>query len=183
MNDWTVLRDPWVGGGLALLALLTVGAGLLYHGAPQSFTEAHSQARVTVRPGAFEPRMARAEERRRAASAAVSSGDTVAALREYAAAGEQAWSARGLARDSSEAAAATELWAAIVLDRSALMLAAASSPWWRRDDDPALRDALAQVEGVLALPTSPDTRGRAEGLAAEIRNKLRPGPLEWLPLR
>jgi len=183
MNERAVLRDPWVGGGLALLALLTFGAAMLYRGAPQSFAEVRSDARVAVRPAAFEQRMARAEERKQAASDIASAGDTVEALRVYAAAGEEAWSARGLARDPAEAAAGTELWAEIVLDRSALMLAAASSPWWRRDDDPALRDALARVEDVLVHPTSPATRGRAETLAAEIRNKLRPGPLEWLPLR
>jgi hypothetical protein len=161
MRDAAV-RDPWVGGGLALLALLTVGMVLLYRGEPQTVAEARTGAMVAVRPSAFQPRIA---------------------VREYAAAAEQAWSARGFASDSAETTSATELWADAVLDRSALMLAAASSPWWRRDDDAALQDALAQVERVLAVPTSPAARQRAQALAEAIRAKLRPGPLEWLPRR
>jgi hypothetical protein len=183
MPDTAGVRDPWVGGGLALLALLTVATVLLYRGEPQSVAEARTGAMVAVRPSAFAPRIAAAGERVRAAEAASTSGDTVAALREYAAAAGQAWSARGFASDTAETMAATELWADAVLDRSALMLAAASSPWWRRDDDAALQDTLAQVERVLAVPTSPPTRQRAQTLADAVRAKLRPGPLEWLPRR
>lgn len=183
MPDAAAVRDPWVGGGLALLALLTAGTVLLYRGEPQTVAEARTGAMVAVRPSAFQPRIAVAGERVRAAEAASASGDTVGALREYAAAAEQAWSARGFASDSAETSTATELWADAVLDRSALMLAAASSPWWRRDDDAALQDALAQVDRVLAVPTSAAVRQRAQALAEAIRAKLRPGPLEWLPRR
>jgi len=183
MSDTAGVRDPWVGGGLALLALLTVATVLLYRGEPQSVAEARTGAMVAVRPSAFAPRIAAAEERARAAEAASVFGDTLAALREYAAAAGQAWSARGFAADTAETMAATELWADAVLDRSALMLAAASSPWWRRDDDAVLLDALAQVERVLAVPTSPPTQQRAQALADAVRAKLRPGPLEWLPRR
>jgi hypothetical protein len=183
MRDAAAVRDPWVGGGLALLALLTAGTVLLYRGEPQTVAEARTGAMVAVRPSAFAPRIAAAGERARAAQAASASGDTVAALREYAAAAEQAWSARGFASDPAETSAATEMWADAVLDRSALMLAAASSAWWRRDDDAALQDALAHVERVLAVPTSPAARQRAQALAEAIRAKLRPGPLEWLPRR
>lgn len=183
MPDAVAVRDPWVGGGLALLALLTAGTVLLYRGEPQTVAEARTGAMVAVRPSAFQPRIAAAGERVRAAESACVSGDTVGALREYAAAAEQAWSARGFASDPAETSAATEMWADAVLDRSALMLAAASSPWWRRDDDAALQDALAQVDRVLAVPTSPAARQRAQALAEAIRAKLRPGPLEWLPRR
>lgn len=183
MPSSTALRDPWVGGGLVLLALLTVGTILLYRGAPQTVSEARAGALVAVRPSAFSPRIARAEESVRAAEAATLTGDTVGAMREYAAAAEQAWAARGFASDTAEAAAATELWADAILDRAGLMLAAASAPWWRRDDDAALQDALARVEQVLSVPVSPPTRQRAASLAGTIRTKLRPGPLEWLPRR
>jgi hypothetical protein len=183
MRDSAVLRDPWVGGGLALLALLTVGALLLYRSAPQSVAEARTRTLVAVRPSAFQPRIARAEERERAAAAALASGDTAAAAREYTAAAEAAWSARELASDSAESGVATEVWARAILDRSALLLTAASSPWWRRDDDATLREALAAVERVLAVSTSPATRQRAEALASDLRTKLRPGPLEWIPRR
>lgn len=183
MRDTTALRDPWVAGGLALLFLLSVGTVAVYRTAPQSVAEARARSMVAVRPSAFAPRIARAEERARTAAAAAASGDSAAALEGYAAAAGEAWAARELAADSAESAAATELWAGAVLERAAMMLAAASSPWWRRDDDPALRDALAESERVLAVPTSGATRARAEALAAAIRTKLRPGPLEWLPRR
>jgi hypothetical protein len=183
MRESAAVRDPWVGGGLALLALLTVGTVLLYRGEPQSVAEARTGAMVAVRPSAFAPRIARAQELARAADAAALSGDTVGAMREYAAAAEQAWAARGFAEAPTETSAATEAWADAVLDRSALMLASASAPWWRRDDDAALQDALAQVERVVAVPTSPAARQRARALAEAIRAKLRPGPLEWLPRR
>ncbi|HEX2188938.1 MAG TPA: hypothetical protein VHG51_08585 [Longimicrobiaceae bacterium] len=183
MSNAAALRDPWVGGGLALLFLLTAGTVVLYRSAPQTVAEARTRSMVAVRPSAFTPRIARAEELARAAAAAAASGDSAAAMQGWAAAAGEAWSARELAADSSETAAATGLWAGAVLERSALMLAAASSPWWRRDDDAALRDALAETERVLAVPTSPATRARAGALAARIRDKLRPGPLEWLPRR
>ncbi|HEV2148299.1 MAG TPA: hypothetical protein VGR37_12920 [Longimicrobiaceae bacterium] len=183
MTNSPVLRDPWVGGGLALLALLTVGVLLLYRSAPQTVAEARTRTLVAVRPSAFEPRIARAEERERAAAAALASGDTASAAREYTAAAEAAWSARELASDSVEAGVATELWGRMVLDRSALLLAAASSPWWRRDDDATLREALAATERVVAAPVSPAIRQRAEALATDLRTKLRPGPLEWIPRR
>lgn len=183
MGEAAAVRDPWVGGGLALLALLTVGTVLLYRGEPQSVAEARTGAMVAVRPSAFTPRIARAQELARAADAASLSGDTVGAMREYAAAAEQAWAARGFAETPTDTSTATELWADAVLDRSALMLGSASAPWWRRDDDAALQDALAQVERVVAVPTSPAARQRAQALAEAIRAKLRPGPLEWLPRR
>lgn len=183
MRDSAAVRDPWVGGGLALLLLLTAGTVVVYRSAPQTVAEARARGMVAVRPNAFAPRIARAEERARAAAAAAAAGDSAGAMQGYASAAGEAWSARGLAADSAGAAAATELWAGAVLERAALMLAAASSPWWRRDDDAALRDALAETERVLTVPAAPATRARAEALAAEIRAKLRPGPLEWLPRR
>ncbi|HEX7239316.1 MAG TPA: hypothetical protein VF263_03540, partial [Longimicrobiaceae bacterium] len=168
-------RDPWVVGGLVLLALLTLGSVLLYRSAPQSVAEARSRSWVAVRPSAFAPRFARAGERARAAAAALASGDTAAAVREYAVAAVEAEQARALAGSDAERAAAAELWAAALLDRAGLMLGAAASPWWRRDDDPALREALASVERVRAAPVRPATRARADALAESLRRQLRPG--------
>jgi len=175
--------DPWVAGGLVLLAFLTFGTVFLYRSAPQSVAEARSRGWVAVRPSAFQPRIARADERSRAAVAAASNGDTVGAVREYAAAAEEAWTARGLASNDAERATATELWAGLTLDRAGLMLRTASAPWWRRDNDTMLREALASVQRVTTVPTTAATRQRASTLAAEIQRKLQPGPLEWIPRR
>lgn len=176
-----MLRDPWVAGGLALLALLSVGVLLLYRGAPQSVAEARSRTWVAVSPDAYTPRMSRAEERLGAAEAALAGGDTASALRAYAAAGEEALTAAEHAPGEAERGAAAELWARAVLGRAALMLEAAGAPWWRADDDEVLREALAAAERVAAAPVSPITRARAEELARALRRKLRPGPLEWFP--
>jgi hypothetical protein len=170
-------------GGLVLLAALTLGVLLLYRGAPQSLAEARSRSWVAVRPDAYGPRIARANERLRTASAALQAGDTATALQAYATAAGEAWTAREHTEKEEERRAAGDLWGRIVLDRAELMLRAADTPWWRRDDDGLLREALASVERVAAGPASPATRARAEGLAQALRRKLRPGPLEWLPQR
>jgi hypothetical protein len=175
--------DPWVAGGLILLSFLTVGTVLLYRSAPQSVAEARSRGWVAVRPSAFQPRIARAGERARAAVAAAAAGDTLGAVREYAAAAAEAWTARGLASAEAERATATELWAGLTLDRAGLMLRSASAPWWRGDNDPMLREALASAKRVTAVPTTAATRQRAATLAGEIQRKLQPGPLEWIPRR
>lgn len=181
MNAPEAGRDPWVVGGVVLLALLTLGAVLLYRSGPQSVSEARSRSWVAVRPDAFTPRVGRAEERLRAAAASLQAGDTAAAMTAYATAAEAAWTAHGHAETDAQRGEATELWARAVLDRAAVMLRAADTPWWRRDDDPLLREALTSVERVAATPTAPQTRARAGALAEALRRKLRPGPLEWLP--
>lgn len=183
MSRWPAPRDPWVAGGLGLLAVLTVAVVLLYRAAPQSVGEARSRSWVAVRPDAFGPRAARAEERLRAAQAAAEAGDTASALQAYATAADEARTAAEHASDDAERRIAAELWARAVLDRGALALRAADAPWWRRDDDALLHEALAQVRAVPGAPVSPDTRRRAEELALALERKLRPGPLEWLPPR
>jgi len=174
-------RDPWVAGGVVLLALLTLGAVLLYRSGPQSVAEARSRSWVAVRPDAFGPRVGRAEERLGAAASSLQAGDTAAAMSAYASAAEAATAARDHAETDAQRGAATELWARAVLDRAALMLRAADTPWWRRDNDPLLQEALTEVERVVATPTAPATRVRAGEMAEALRRKLRPGPLEWLP--
>ena len=174
-------RDPLVIGGLALLAALTVGALLLYRGAPQSAAEVRGAAWVAVAPDAFTPRITRARERTRAAQQARAAGDTAAALARYAEAEAEALTARERAADSTQVAAATELWASSALDRAELMLASGATPWYRGDNDQLLNEALAAVRRVQAVPTAPATRQRAVTLAARIERQLRTGPLEWLP--
>lgn len=177
------LRDPWVRPGLALLALFTVGAVLLYRAAPRSAAEAAASGWVAVAPDAFTPRMARARERLEAALDAAARGDTAAAVARYVEGEQEAWSARERAPDAERGAQATELWAGMVLDRAELTLRAGTAPWWRADNTQLLGDALAAVARVQAVGARPGTRARADRLAEEIRRRQRPGPLEWIPGR
>lgn len=185
------LRDPWVRPGLALLAALTALALVLYRNAPQSAGELRSRAWVAVAPDAFTPRVARARERAQAALRAKAAGDTAGAIARLAEAEQEAWSARELAlgagdegpaaADTARVRTATELWAGLVLDRAALMLEAGARPWYRGDDDQLLREALAAVDRVRAVPTSAALRARADGIAAQAERQLRAGPLELIP--
>ena len=176
------LRDPWVIPGLALLAVLTVAAVLLYRSAPQSASQVKSATWVAVSPDAFTPRMARARERLQAALRARAAGDTAGAIAAYAEAEAEALSARERAEgDTARSSQATELWAGVALDRAELMLAAGAAPWYRGDNEQLLNEALAVVRQVRSVPTSPATRRRADAVAARVERQLRPGPLEWLP--
>ncbi|HEX5725511.1 MAG TPA: hypothetical protein VFX98_08590 [Longimicrobiaceae bacterium] len=177
------LTDPWVRPGLALLALLTALALVLYRNAPQSAGELRSRAWVALSPDAFTPRIARARERAQAAERARAAGDTAGAIARLAEGEQEAWSARELAAgtDTSRTRVATELWAGLALDRAELMLEAGARPWFRGDDDQLLREARAAVERVQAVPVPPPLQARARGIAERIRRELRPGPLEVVP--
>jgi len=177
------IRDPWVLPGLALLAVLTVLAAVLYARRPQSASEVGGRAWVALAPDAYTPRISRARERVKAGQDAAARGDTAAAIARYAEAEEEALSARERAGTPERAAQAAELWAGIALDRAGLMLGAGATPWYRGDDDQLLRDALAVAQRVGAAPVSPPTKERAQALAARIERQLRTGPLEWLPGR
>jgi hypothetical protein len=177
------LRDPWVRPGLALLGLLTILSVLLYRASPQSAAEATSRGWVAVAPDAFTPRIARARERAEAAGDALARGDTAAAVARLAEGEAEAWSARDRAPDTAGAARATELWAGMVLDRAELMLRTGTAPWWRADNEQLLGEALAAVQRLQGVPLQAATRQRADRVAAEIQRRLRPGPLEWLPVR
>ncbi|HYJ78330.1 MAG TPA: hypothetical protein VEW03_01905 [Longimicrobiaceae bacterium] len=174
-------RDPWIAAGLAVLAVLTAGAILLYRSAPQSAAEVRGATWVAVAPDAFTPRISRARERVSAALRAGAAGDTAGALARYAEAEEEALLARGRAGDSAQVAASTELWAAAALDRAQLMLAAGARPWYRGDDNQRLAEALAVVRRVAGAPVSAAARQRADALGGRIARELRTGPLEWLP--
>lgn len=175
------LTDPWVRPGLALLAALSVLGVFLYTAAPQSASEVTSRGWVAMAPDAFTPRMARARERVSAAQDALARGDTAAALARFTEGEEEALSARERAGDAERAGQAAELWAGIALDRAELMLGAGTAPWWKADNTQLLNEALATVERVVALVPSGPARQRADRLAAEIRRRQRPGPLEWIP--
>lgn len=176
------LRDPWVAGGLALLAALTVFVLLLYRGQPQTAAEVGGRAWVALAPDAYTPRISRARERAEAALDAAATGDTAAAIARYAEAEEEALEARTRAEgDSVRTRESTEFWAGIALDRAGLMLSAGATPWYKGDDDQLLRDALAIAQRVQAAPVAPSTRQRAAALVARTERQLRPGPLEWIP--
>ena len=174
-------RDPWVRPGLALLAVLTVLAALLYRAAPQSAAEVGNSALVTMAPDAFTPHLSRARERLDAAQRAKAAGDTAGAVARLAEGEEEALAARQRASDSTQVRTATELWANVVLDRAELMLASGAGPWYRADNDQVLKEALAAVNRAQEAPLSPSARARATALDEKIRQQLRPGPLEWLP--
>ncbi|MBB4637592.1 hypothetical protein [Longimicrobium terrae] len=176
------LRDPWVLGGLALLAVLSCLAVVLYAGQPQTAAEVGGRAWVAIAPDAYTPRISRARERVSAAISAAAAGDTAAALARYAEAEEQALDARQNAgQDSVRLVESTEMWAGIALDRAGMMLASGASPWYRADDKQRLNDALAVAQRVRAAPVAASTRTRADALIARIQRQLRPGPLEWIP--
>lgn len=177
------IRDRWVLPGVALLAVLTVLAGVLYASRPQSVGEVGGSAWVAISPDAYTPRVSRARERVKAGQDAAAAGDTAAAIARYAEAEEEALSARERAGTPQRAAEALELWAGIALDRAGLMLGAGATPWYRGDDDQLLRDARAVVQQVEAAPVAAPTRQRAAQLQARIDRQLRAGPLEWLPGR
>jgi hypothetical protein len=175
------LRDPWVIPGLALLAVLTAAAILIYRGAPQSAAEVGGRTWVAIAPDAFTPRVSRARERVQSALRAAAAGDTAGAIARFAEAEAEAWTARENAGDSVQAATATELWASATLDRAQLMLRAGAAPWYRGDNTQLLREALAAVQRVRSVPTTVATRTRANAVVAQIERQLRPGPLEWIP--
>lgn len=176
------LRDPWVLGGLGMLAVLSCLAVFLYAGQPQTAAEVGGRAWVAIAPDAYTPRISRARERVSAAIAAAAAGDTAAALARYAEAEEQALDARENAgQDSVRLVESTEMWAGIALDRAGMMLASGASPWYRADDKQRLNDALAVAQRVRAAPVAASTRARADALIARIQRQLRPGPLEWIP--
>lgn len=170
-------------GGLVLLAVLSVGVLLLYRGAPQSVAEAGARSWMSVRPDAFTPRFVRAEQSYVRAAELRAAGRDSAAAAGFADAAAGAWEARGRAGAEEQRARASELWATALLERGDILLGAGSTAWWRPDDNAVLEDALASVDAVLGVRTSPEIRRRADTLAAALRAKLRPGPLEWFPGR
>lgn len=174
-------RDPLVAGGLALLALLSVLAVLLYGSAPASIDEVRTRAMSSARPGAFSPQLARAAERLDAARAAVEAGRDTAALRIYDEAREAAGAAWEIAGDDGRAGEAVEVWAAATLESAELMLEMGTASGLRPDDNEVLQRALERSAEVSSAPVDSAVQERADELSSRIERQLRPGPLEWLP--
>lgn len=163
-----------------LLALMSGGVVALYRSAPQSVQEVGTAGLLATRPNAFGPNLARAEERLRAASAAAGDSAAISALTEAAQLG---WRARELASDPADRDRATAVWAQALLDWAERLRVAGTASGLRRDDNQLLQQALELVENALAVPIAAPLRQRAEAMRVEIQRQLRPGPLEWLPLR
>lgn len=174
-------RDPWVVGGAAALALLTLLVVALYRSAPQSVRDASTEGWLAATPNAVAPHLARARERLRYASEQAALGNDSLALAADSAAAESAWRARELAGGEVERTEGTALWAEAMLARAELLHRAGRGAGIRPDDNEALRRALAAAERVLQVGPPVALRARAEALRDTLTRELRPGPLEWLP--
>jgi hypothetical protein len=176
-------RDPWVIGGVAALALLSLAAVLLYRSAPQSVGEVGTETWLAARPNAAAPHLARARQQLDAAAAHLAAGRDSAALAADSLAAEYAWRARELSGDPAEQAEAVALWGQGVLQWAEILQRQGTGAGLRPDDNDTLRRALQLSERGLSAPLPPALRTRAEQLRAELQRQLRPGPLEWLPQR
>lgn len=181
MTERNDLRDPMLAGGLALLALLSILAMLLYRSAPATVEEARTRALSSVRPAAFGPQLSHARERLGAARMAADAGSDSAALAAYDEARQVAGAAWELAGDDRQITAATAVWAEATLESAEVLLRSGTGPALRPDDDELLREALRRVEEVIAAPVDPAVQERAVELRTRVERQLRPGPLEWLP--
>lgn len=173
-------NDPWTAAGIALLMLLSAGVVQLYRSAPQSAAQARTGMMVAAMPNRFEPRLARAEERLRAAEATPAGDDSVAivAFREAAVEAARATEA---ASDDAERTRAREVWATAVLGWADRVRVLGTGRGIRPDDDSLLQQALRLADQVIASRAGPPARQRAQALRETIRRQLRVGPLEWLP--
>lgn len=176
-------RDPWVIGGLAALAVLSVLAVSVYRSAPQSVGEVGAETWLAARPNAAAPHLARARQQLDAAAAQLAAGRDSAALAADSLAAEYAWRARELSADPAEQAAAVEVWGRAVLQWAEILQRRGTGAGLRPDDNDTLRRALQLAERAAAAPLPPALSARAEQLTAELQRQLRPGPLEWLPQR
>lgn len=176
-------RDPWVLAGLALLAMLSIGAVLVYRSAPRSIAEARTESWLAAAPNAVRANLARGRERlERAAQEARAGNDSLAAAIDSVAA-EHAWRAGSLASEPAEQREAVALWAEAMLHRAEVLRVMGTGVGLRPDDDPTLRRALALVLRVDSISPDPSTRARADSLRLTLERQLRLGPLEWLPRR
>jgi hypothetical protein len=175
------LRDPWVSGGLLLLAVLSLLAVLLYRSAPQSVEEARARAWSSARPDAFAPQLARARERLRTARAASAAARDSAALLAYSDAAQLASAAWNDARDDDQRTSARAVWAEATLESADILLRMGTGTGLRPDDNDLLREALERTEQVLSAPLDTAMHRHAAFLQTRIQRQLRPGPLEWVP--
>lgn len=181
MTERSEPRDPMIAGGLALLAILSVLAMLLYRSAPATVEEARTRAWSSVQPEAFAPQISHARERLDAARVAAEAGSDSAALAAYDEAIQVGGTAWELAGADDQTAAATAVWAAATLESAEVLLRIGTGAALRADDNELLREALRRVEEVIASPVVAAVQERAVELRTRIERQLRPGPLEWLP--
>lgn len=168
-------------GGLALLAVLTLGAVAVYSSEPRTLAEASTESWLAARPNAYGANLARARERfERAREAAASGRDSAAAALDSAAA-ERAMHAARITSDPTEQRQALQLWAAATLHHADILRIAGTGLGLRPDDEATLRRALALVLSVDSISPDPETRARADSLRLQLERQLRIGPLEWLP--
>lgn len=174
-------RDPWVIGGLLLLALLSIGAVLVYRSAPQTLAEAGTGSWLAATPNAAAANLARARERlERAREAAQIGQDSLAAAIDSVAA-SHAWRAAELATDSSSAIEAIAVWSEAQLHRAERLRILGTGVGLRLDDNETLRRAVDIVSQVDSISPDPAVRAHADSLRTVLERQLRPGPLRWLP--
>lgn len=175
------VHDPWLIAGLLLLALLSIGAVLVYRSAPQTLAEASTGSWLAATPNAAAANLARARERlERAREAAQLGEDSIAATIDSVAAAH-AWRAAELASDSATAMEALAVWAEAQLNRAEHLRILGTGVGLRLDDNETLRRAVDIVNEVDSISPDPAARAQADSLRNVLERQLRPGPLRWLP--
>lgn len=175
------MRDPWVRGGVALLAVLSVLSVMLYRSAPGSLGEARARVLSSALPNAFGPQLAQARERLSAGRSETKAGRDSTALLAFEEAIRAAGAAWELAGDERQAGTAIAVWAEANVESAATLLRMGTGAGLRPDDDEVLEAALARVRAVVAAPVDSAGQERAMELQRRIQRQLRTGPLEWLP--
>ena len=174
-------RDPVVIGGLVLLALLSIGAFLVYRAAPRTLAEAGTGSWLAARPNAAGANLARGRERLERAAQEAAAGNDSAAAEIDSVAAVHGWRAATLASTAAEQREAIDLWAQAMLHRAEMLRLMGTGAGLRPDHDPTLRRALALVMRVDSISPDRRTRARADSIRLVLERQLRPGLLEWLP--
>ena len=174
-------RDPVVIGGLVLLALLSIGAFLVYRAAPRTLAEAGTGSWLAARPNAAGANLARGRERLERAAQEAAAGNDSAAAEIDSVAAVHGWRAATLASTAAEQREAIDLWAQAMLHRAEMLRLMGTGAGLRPDHDPTLRRALALVMRVDSISPDRRTRARADSMRLVLERQLRPGLLEWLP--
>ena len=174
-------RDPVVIGGLVLLALLSIGAFLVYRAAPRTLAEAGTGSWLAARPNVAGANLARGRERLERAAQEAAAGNDSAAAEIDSVAAVHGWRAATLASTAAEQREAIDLWAQAMLHRAEMLRLMGTGAGLRPDHDPTLRRALALVMRVDSISPDRRTRARADSMRLVLERQLRPGLLEWLP--
>lgn len=175
------MKDPWVRGGVAILAILSVLSVMLYRSAPASFGEARARVLSSALPSSFGPQLSQARERLAAGRSEAEAGRDSTALLAFEEAVRAAGAAWELAGDPRQAETAIAVWAEANVESAEMLLRMGTGAGLRPDDDEVLEAALARVREVVAAPVDSAGQERAMELQRRIQRQLRTGPLEWLP--